>query len=393
MPEKPLRVLSVSTLFPCPARPNFGIFVGRQMAALVERGVDLAMINPLGIPPWPLSRREPYAELVKVGPVSNFGTIPVAHPHFTVFPLIGADSNPGRIARAVLPLARRLHAEKPFDVVDAQFFFPDGPAAALVARDLGLPLSIKARGADIHFWGARPKALAQMLAAADQAAGLLAVSQALRDDMIALGMDGDKIMVHYTGLDHARFRPMDRAAARAGLPIPTEAPLAVTVGALIPRKGQRFVVEALAALPGLHLAVAGKGEDEAALRAIAERLGVAERTHFLGQIAHDALPALYAAADVMVLPSASEGLANAWVEALACGAPIVVPDIGGAREVVDRPAAGRIAARDAGAIAQAVAAILAGPPKRQDTAASAARFSWERNAEALEAHYRQLAGS
>ena len=385
-----LRVLSISTLFPCPARPNFGIFVGRQMAALAARGVELTMLNPLGIPPWPLSRREPYAALLAMGERSRFGQIEVHHPRFTVFPMVGADSNPGRIARAVLPMAKRLHAEMPFDVVDAQFFFPDGPAAAIVARELGLPLSIKARGADIHYWGARPRARAQMLAAARQAAGLLAVSQALREDMIALGMPGEQITVHYTGLDHARFHPRDRAAARVGLPLPADGPLLVTVGALIARKGQRVVVEALAALPGARLAVAGKGEDEGALRALAERLGVADRVHFLGQIPHDDLPTLYAAADVMVLPSASEGLANAWVEALACGAPIVIPAIGGAAEVVSGPAAGRLAARDAGAIAQAVRAILAAPPVQAETAACAARFSWERNAEALEAHYRRI---
>ena len=385
-----LRVLSISTLFPCPARPNFGIFVGRQMAALVARGIDLTMLNPIGIPPWPLSRREPYAGLLAMGPRSRFGEIAVHHPRFTVFPGPGADSNPGRIARAVLPMARRLHAETPFDVVDAQFFFPDGPAAALVAHDLGLPLSIKARGADIHYWGARPRARAQMLAAARQAAGLLAVSQALRDDMIALGMPARHIAVHHTGLDHARFRPTDRAAARAGLPLPADGPLLVTVGALIPRKGQRFVVEALAALPGARLAIAGKGEDESALRALAERLGLGGRVHFLGQMPHDDLPALYTAADVMVLPSASEGLANAWVEALACGTPIVIPDIGGAREVVQGPAAGRLAARDASAIAEAMRSILSDPPTQAETAACAARFSWERNAETLEAHYRRI---
>ena len=82
-----------------------------------------------------------------------------------------ARFNPALIARAVLPLARRLHAERPFDLVDAQFFYPDGPAASGVAQALGLPLSIKARGSDIHYWGAKPFAPRRMLAAADRRAG------------------------------------------------------------------------------------------------------------------------------------------------------------------------------------------------------------------------------
>ena len=66
----------------------------------------------------------------------------------------------------VLPLAKRLHAERPFDVLDAQFFYPDGPAVAKIAKELRLPFSIKARGADIHHWGHVPYANRMMRAAA-----------------------------------------------------------------------------------------------------------------------------------------------------------------------------------------------------------------------------------
>ena len=389
-----MRVLSISTLFPNPARPLFGIFVANSMKAAAVRGVDLVMVNPIGLPPWPLSAREPYASLRGVGPTSTVGSLTVHHPRFTLIPRIGGDSNPRRIASAVLPMARRLHAEKPFDLVDAQFFFPDGPAAAEIARALGLPLSIKARGADIHYWGSRPKARLQMLAAARQAAGLLAVAQALAGDMAALGMPEDRIAIHYTGVDHDRFKPVPRAEARARFPEVAgfAGPLLASVGALIPRKGQAFAIEALAR-PGLEsarLAIAGAGEDEAGLRDLAARLGLRDRVHFLGQVDHARLPALLAAADVMVLPSASEGLANAWIEALACGTPLVIPDIAGAREVVKNASAGRIVERDADAIAAAVRQVLADPPLPAEVAVNAADFSWDRNAERLEAHYRSL---
>jgi glycosyltransferase involved in cell wall biosynthesis len=94
----------------------------------------------------------------------------------------------------------------------------------------------------------------------------------------------------------------------------------------------------------------------------------------------------------MVLPSEREGLANAWIEALACGTPLIIPDIGGAREVLavpdnGRPAAGRLAARTPEAIAAAVLDLLAAPPSQAEVAACAARFSWEANAAALAAIY------
>lgn len=387
-----MRVLSISTLFPTPVRAGFGVFVGNQMRAVAARGdVELTMISPIGLPPWPLSRAEPYARLRAIPPQSDAVGLPVHYPPFMLIPKIGGDSNPGRIARAVLPLARRLHAERRFDLVDAQFFFPDGPAAAIVARDLGLPLTIKSRGADIHYWGSRPKALPQMLAAAAQAAGMLSVSKALREDMIALGMPGDRIALHYTGLDRSRFHPMDRAAARKSIAaVAGDGPLLVTPGALIPRKSQRLVIEALAHLPRARLALAGAGGDEAMLRSRARELGLADRVHFLGQVGHDTLPRLMCAADALVLPSSSEGLANVWVEALACGTPIVIPDIGGAREIVRDDTAGRITARDAPAIATAVTALLAAPPRQEQVAAHVADFSWEANAEQLVAFWNAI---
>jgi glycosyltransferase involved in cell wall biosynthesis len=291
----------------------------------------------------------------------------------------------------MLPMIRRLHEQRPFDVVDAQFFFPDGPAAALIAEALNLPLSIKARGSDIHYWGARPKARAQIIAAANQAAGMLSVSGALRRDMIALGMPEERIAVHYTGLDHARFRPLARETARAALGL-DGAPLFVCPGALIAIKGQALAIEAMAAIPGARLALAGSGPDEAALRALATRLGLAERVLFLGQVGHDVLPQWLSAADAVVLPSEREGLANAWIEALACGAPLVIPDIGGAPEVVCTTSAGRIAVRTPDAIAEALQQILAAPPAQADVAANARRFTWETNAAQLSAHFHRIAG-
>jgi glycosyltransferase involved in cell wall biosynthesis len=388
------RVLSISTLFPCPGRPQFGIFVANSMKAVARLpGIDLTMINPIGVPPWPLSLREPYASLRRIPATSDLDGLTVHHRRFPTIPRFGAESNPRRIAAAILPMARKLHAQRPFDLIDAQFFFPDGPAAAIVARDLGLPLSIKARGADIHHWSWRPKAGPQIRAAAQQAAGLLAVSEAMREDMAALGMPAERIVVHYTGLDQTGFHPIDRGAARAALStIPHGGPLLVSTGALIARKGQQFVIEALLALPEAQLALAGAGEDEKRLRALALRLGVADRVHFLGVVSHADLPGLLAAADAMVLPSASEGLANAWVEALACGTPLVITDSGGAREVVRDASAGRIAERSPEAIAEAVRAILADPPAQAAVAANAERFSWENNAAALADYWRRLVG-
>jgi glycosyltransferase involved in cell wall biosynthesis len=382
-----LRVLTLSTLYPDAGRPTFGVFVERQSQALAAReGVEVQVASGFGLPPWPLSLHPHYR--AGRGAVSGaWNGLFVHRVPFRTLPRFPAGAGKA-LARAMLPELKRLRERFAFDVIDAEFFWPDGVAAMHLSRALGVPFSIKARGSDIHFWGVVPAVRAQMLEAARAAHGLLAVSAALRRSMEALGMPGDKIAVHYTGIDLERFCPVDRAAAKAALGV--DGPLLVSAGALIPLKGQRLVIEALHALPGAMLILVGDGPERARLEALAKPLG--SRVRILGNRPHEELPALMAAADAIVLPSEREGLANVWVEALACGTPLVITDVGGAREVVDRPQAGRLVARDAAAIAEGVRSLLADPPAPEAVRKAAERFSWERTGAALHAHLAAISG-
>jgi len=389
---RPLRVLSLATLYPNPLHPNFGVFVERQMEAVVRTGaVDLTVVNPIGLPPFPLSLHPRYRALARLGDEVR-GGVNVLRPRFRPVPAIGGPLNAVAVSAAVLPVARRLHAEAPFDLIDAQFFYPDGPAAVRIARALGVPCSIKARGADVHLWGRRWGTAGQVRRAAREASGLLAVSEGLAEDLAALGAPRARIGIHRTGLDRTVFQPRDRARSRAALGLAENVPVLACVGALIPRKGQALAIAALADLPAdAVLLLAGAGPDEGSLRRQAAELGLAERVRFLGPVPNGDLPGVLSAADAFVLPTASEGLANAWVEALACGTPVVTTPLPGAREIIVSAAQGRLVEREPAAIAEAVRAILADPPDRLEVAAGVAEFSWEANAAALIAHWRRLA--
>ena len=384
-----LRVLTLSTLFPNAAQPTLGVFVERQalgLAALPD--VEVRVVSPVGLPPWPLSRHPHYAARAALAEQEQWKGLPVWRPAYRVWGPLGQAGSARRMAAALLPGLRRLRAEFPFDVIDAQFFWPDGPAAARLAHVLGVPFSIKARGADIHHWGRPAGTRGQIVEAAAAADGLLAVSDALAGDMAALGIARDKIRTHCTGVDLDRFVPVDRMVAKARLGV--SGMLLVTAGALIPRKGQALVLEALRAIPGATLFLVGDGPDRRALERQVRAAGIGARVRFLGNRPHADLPGLLAAADALVLPSSSEGLANVWVEALACGTPIVISDVGGAREVVDRPEAGRLVARDPAVIAAAVRALIAAPPAAAAVRAAAERFSWDRNARELRDHLAAL---
>jgi teichuronic acid biosynthesis glycosyltransferase TuaC len=386
-----LRVLTLSTLYPDAMRPNFGVFVEQQTRGLAAHpDIDLTVVAGLGVPPWPLSKHRNYRAFAALPTQERWNGVAIHRPRFTMLPGTVGRFHAAALARAATRVIDPLYAVTPFDVIDAEFFFPDGPAAIALGKRYGIPVSIKARGADIHHWGRSPATATQVRDAARRADGILAVSEALADDIAALGVDRSKVTVHRTGIDRGLFAVRDRAAAKAALSI--AGPLVVSLGALIPRKGHAIVIDAVARLPGVTLAVIGQGPEQAALAARIAASGAANRIRLIGSVPHAQLPQWMNAADIMALASSSEGLANAWVEALASSTPIVIPDAGGAREIVKTPAAGRIVERNASAFAHALAEILASPPPPADTAATVSAYSWETNRDQLYAHLSGLAG-
>ena len=280
-----------------------------------------------------------------------------------------------------------------FDAIDAHYFYPDGVAAALLAKWFDRPLVITARGSDITQFAADFALPRRMIRwAADQAQGIVTVCAALKSDLVALGADGAKTHVLRNGVDLRGFVPGDRLAARSQWSLPADARVLASVGHLIPRKGHELVIEALTSLPGTMLLIVGSGPEESALKALATRLGLDARVRFLGQMGHNALPAIYSASDVLVLASSNEGWANVLLEAMACGTPVVATDVGGTAELVTSPEAGAIVAeRSAAAIARALRALLADLPDRAATRAFAERFGWDETTRGQEQLFESIA--
>ncbi len=386
-------MLTLSTLFPDASRPNFGIFVERQTLALAERGdVEVRVVAPRGIPPWPLSYHPRYRALTALPEAETWKGLRVYRPRFLNLPGTGGIFHARMMARGAAPVLEAIREEFPFDLIAAEFFYPGGPAAVALGRRLGVPVSITARGSDIHRWGKVPGVAGQVIAAGRAAAGMVSVSEAMRDDMIALGMPGERIEPIVTGIDLERFAPRDRTAGKAVLGVAGQ--LVVSLGALIPLKGHDIVVDAVARLPGVNLWIAGQGPEKAKLQAKIARMGLGDRVRLLGSVPADEVAPLVAAADVMALASEREGMANAWFEAMASGTPVAIPDVGGARQLLrGSPAAGRIAPRTAQGFAEAIGVLLAEPPEARLVRAAVEPYSWAAHSAHLVDYYSRLAGT
>jgi glycosyltransferase involved in cell wall biosynthesis len=280
-----------------------------------------------------------------------------------------------RAGRAAL--AQLLAEGARFDAIDAHYLYPDGVAAAWLAREAGLPVVITARGSDTSQLPrfAVPRRL--IGAALREADALIAVSGGLAGGLIDLGAVPGKVTVLRNGVDLTAFSPpVDRGALRAELGF--SGPVALSVGHLIERKAHHHAIAALAELPGASLLIVGEGPERAALAALSERLGVASRVHLLGARRHAELARLYGAADVLILASTREGWANVMLEAMACGTPVIAGPAWGSREAISAPEAGIVLDEvGPGPIAQALRRMLAAPPARRATRAHAERFGWD----------------
>ncbi len=148
-----LRVLTLSTLFPDSSRPNFGSFVERQTRELAARnGVEVRVIAPLGIPPARLRYHPQYKDRANLPREETVKGLHVYRPQFAHVPGPGMRLAPKMMARSLLPLLLDIRRDFPFDVIDAEYFWPDGPAAVVLGKALDVPVSIKARGSDIHLF-------------------------------------------------------------------------------------------------------------------------------------------------------------------------------------------------------------------------------------------------
>lgn len=205
----------------------------------------------------------------------------------------------------------------------------------------------------LHWFAARPSDLC------------VCVSRAVQEVAIkGYHLRSDRLRVIHNGIDLERFRRVEAgmgSRVRDSLNIPRTSSVIAIVGRMYPVKGHRSMLRMMTriakACPAALLLVVGDGPERPSCEAIVEQLGLRKHVRFLGH--RTDVPDLLAASDLVVMPSQTEGLGLAAVEALAAGTPVVAFDAGGLGEVVTDGADGRlIKPGDEDAFVEAVVALL-----------------------------------
>ncbi len=383
-----MRVLTFTSLFPNAADPVHGVFVYQRLAHLARRPGNLVrVVAPVPyFPSWLRASR--WRAMSRVPRQETIGGLTIYHPYYPLLPKLSMPLHGLLMFVGSVSLVRRLHKRMNFDCIDAHYVYPDGFAAILLGKWLGLPVVVSARGTDINLFPSFRLIRPMILWTLERANGIVGVCSALKDAMVELGVPPDKILVIGNGVDLQRFQPRERTEARRKLGLPEDAHIVVAVGALIPRKGYQFLIPAVSAIapqhPRLRLYIVGKGDFRGELEALARELGIPDRVYLVGNKPNEELAWWYSAADVTCLPSSREGWPNVLLESLACGTPVVATGVWGVPEVIVSPELGVIVHQDVRAIATGLEHALRKQWDRTALVEHARARTWEVVAAELE---------
>lgn len=391
-------LLVFSTLFPNEKQPGAGVFIRERMFR-VAKFYSLIVVAPV---PWfplqgliriwkPHFRPQPPRRETQQG-------IVVLHPRFFSVPGMFKSLDGLFLALSVYFTLKNLKEKMGFNIIDSHFANPDGYAATLLGKWLGVPVTITLRGTEVP-QSRNPALRSRILMALSRATKVFSVADSLKRHVVSMGADESKIRVVGNGVDIQKFHLVDKAASRKSHHISNIAPVLISVGGLTERKGFHRVIECLPELkqsfPDLKYLIIGgasaEGNREEKLRQQVDELGLKDTVSFLGTMPATDLKYPLSAADVFVLATRNEGWANVFLEAMACGLPVVTTDVGGNSEVVCKDSLGMVVPfGDKHALYSAIKSALEKSWDRDAIISYAQENNWDGRVEILEQEFSSI---
>jgi glycosyltransferase involved in cell wall biosynthesis len=399
--EQHPKIVVFSSLFPSDAQPLAGLFIRERMFRLGKR-LPVVVVSPQ---PWfPLQSvirwfRPGYRHLGKR--FEKMDGLEVYRPRFLSVP--GALRHLDGLSMAICSYLtlRWLRKRFSFNVIDSHFAYPDGYAATRLAKWIKVPVTVTLRGTEVPLTRI-PQRRKRIIRALRDATRVFAVSRSLQQHAISLGTLPEKTATIFNGIDTEKFYPVDKAHVRKKLGIPAEAKVLISVGTLLERKGMHRIIRLIPKLRRqypevVYLIVGGssaEGDWRARLKSMVRERRLEEVVRFLGPIPPKDLHKPLSASDVFVLATRNEGWANVFLEAMACGLPVVATDVGGNSEVVCRTDLGSIVPfDDQDAMLRALLKAIEKNWDRQAIIKYAKDNAWEHRIDQLEIEFRQIIAS
>lgn len=394
-----MRVLTISHMYPNKANPVAGLFVHDQVREFIALGHDARVLSPIPAAPPLLSRlHSRWQALCSQPRAAVLDGVPARYPRYLSLPRMLLFSLSGELCfRGIASTARDLRAERDFDLIHAHTVMPDGFAAMRLNQHWRKPLIITVHGYDavqLNQGRFRRRQMLRAMAAADR---IICVSDRLRKACLEHYPHPEKFAVVHNG-----FRPPQSSEATPVVPpAPPGKPSLLSVGHLIPLKGHRYVLEAVAQLkqelPDIRYRVIGDGAARADLERQVRDLGIGEQVSFLGRLPHHELAPHYASCDIFVLPSSPEGFGIVYLEAMSFGKSVIGCQGEGISEIIEDGRTGvLVPPQDAAALVDAIRGLAHDLTRvariGSEARETALRYTWRVNAERVLRLYTEVRG-
>lgn len=375
-----MRVLTLTTLYPNHIQPNLGVFIKNRIVAL-SLYADVTVVAPVPwAPRYQLNKK--YSQLNMINKQETRDGLQVFHPRYFVTPRIGRRFYGLFYYHSLRKFICNLHKEAHFDILDVHWAYPDGYAGVLIARELGLPVSISLRGTDIHTFTERPAIRKHIAFALQQADKIIAVSRAMIPLIANLGANLDAVSVISNGVDSDRFQYKDQCFARNTLKLKIGRPIVLAVGRLESPKRFDLIIEACAriirgGIDNLQLIIVGDGTQLDMLKRLVSQHAIEGNVVFAGSVNNTELSSWYSASDVFCLASDKEGCPNVVLESMSCGTPVVASDVGSVIDMITSAETGIIVSSNTvAAWTESLRAALSRNWQRRDISDTQKDNSW-----------------
>lgn len=354
-----MKVLVISYMYPNMRRPNSGIFIQERLENLSQL-CEVKLINPC---PW----IPPIGSLKKLimPNIQKENSIEIYRPKY--LPL------PGRIFNFIKGIwcfifikneVKELYKKFNFDIIHAHRVFPEGVAAVLLGGVHKKPVVITLHGSDINYWAKSYFIRKMIIFSLDKADKIIAVSKALKSQILEMGIADGKIEVLFNAVDTNKFKPLNKIDARKKLGLPVGKKIIIFVGNLVMVKSPLFLLESIHQIrekgkDDFLLVMIGDGVLKDEIENKINKFSLQVVIKLVGAKPHEEIPFWMSAADFLVLPSINEGMPTVLLEAMACGLPVIATEVGGVSEIVDNEKTGiLIQSNDAEALGKNILRLI-----------------------------------
>jgi glycosyltransferase involved in cell wall biosynthesis len=369
------RVLAITNVFALPWDRTRGTYNQIIYKGLAERA-SLTLLVPVAWPDW-IAHSIASASVIASKPHE----LTVHYLPYFYVPRLSQGFNSVLMLASVVLACPRITLFQRWDSMLGCWLFPDSIVVGWLARLRRTRFIATAIGSDVNVIAQRPLQRAQIVNSLNRSAGVVTVSDALRRELIRLGVNEKQLRVIYNGVDAEVFHAGSKLEARRRVNVPQNQQSLLFVGSMKVAKGVHELLDALAQMRAkgskAHLYLIGTGPDQELFESHVSALGLSECVHFVGSVPHAGLGDWFRSTDLFVLPSHMEGVPNVIMEAMSCGIAVVATNVGGVAEVFEPFCGELVPAKNTQALRTAIEANLNRQFDQTRIIDHVRQFSWQ----------------